>query len=227
MNIGKSIAYGLAFYTVIGLAIGVGIFMGIMMSEDTDEFETFFLAIFSIIIFLGSGPVVGSIIGLFQGAASRDKPLHAAGAGFITGPVGFIIAAIIIFMLMVAAISIKYPSEEEEDPHEDEEVIQDAAPFFKMVAQILVPISLCCGLGAFITAKALSDPGLNISKKRESSRFTPTGISELIAPPAPQQTLSHPQQQYQTPLPMINCPNCGRPTSAQGFNCANCGTRIR
>jgi hypothetical protein len=231
MNIGKNIAYGIGLYAAIGFAIGMGIFMAIMMSEDTDEFETFFIAFFSVIIFLGSGPILGSFIGIFQGVLSREKPAHAAGAGFIAGPVGYVIAAGIIFMLMIAAISIKYPSDDEDSDFDDEEEeVQDPGPFFRMVAQILIPISLCCGLGAFISAKGLSDGQSLSSDKIDRKRLTPTGIEQIVPPrPAPpsQQAYQYPPQQYQSQVSMMNCPYCQKPTSSGNPNCSNCGMRIR
>lgn len=227
MNIGKNIAFGISYYTIIGLGIGLGSFLGIMLSEDEDEFETFFLALFSIIIFFGSGPILGAIIGVFQGLASREKPAHAAGAGFITGPIGYVIAAFIIFMLMAMAISLKYPDEEGQPSGDDEDEVRDSGPFFRMVMQIIVPISICNGLGAFITAKALSESKSLDLLTSDSKNLVPVGTPQMVSQPVPYQYQQYPQQPLQQQPPMMNCPHCGNATNAQGQNCAYCGKQIR
>jgi hypothetical protein len=148
----KDIGLGIAFFGVIGMAVGSGAFIGIMVEQQIFVF-------LNLILFLCSGPIFGSIVGGFQGVRSKGRPSHSAGAGLIAGPIGFFLAAVIILMLMDAATVIKYPPTEQywdETMSEEEETMDDDEmernEFLGFVALLLLPISLTCGLAAFLTA---------------------------------------------------------------------------
>ena len=235
MKIGKNIGYGVAFFAILGFAVGLGVFLSIVLAQDISDLGDILMAIFGVFIFLVSGPIIAGFVGIMQGAASREKPGHAAGAGFVTGAAGYMIAALIIFIMMAMAISIKFPSDSDGSSSDSssEEDVEDTGAFFRMVLQVLLPTSVSGGLVAFISAKVFSDPNVFTGEKEKAPQnlvavggpvpFTgspPSTYSSTLQPAAPGQVFAPPS------LGDWVCPNCGNRV-LQGSVCPRCGYRQR
>jgi len=248
MSTGKSMGCGIAFFASLGFAVGLGVFLSIILLDDYDDIDSMFYAIMGIFIFLASGPIIAGFIGIIVGAASREKPSHAAGAGLVTGAAGFVIAALIIFLLMAAAIAIKFPGagggdEGDDDDDENEELPTDLVDFFGTLLKILLPVSVSGGLTAFISAKVFSGMGAGSTlgagkggKSREKDPGVPTDIvgpSDLMGP---SQSLiqSPPAAAPAVPIGMpIGMPETSpgiappRENAEEYVSCPQCNTRIR
>jgi predicted RNA-binding Zn-ribbon protein involved in translation (DUF1610 family) len=204
VSVGVNIGYGLLFYVTIAIASGLGIFLSIIISEESD-------ALFAVIggmMIIYSAPVIAFVIGIIQGKLAQSSE-EALAAGGITGGVGHFLLIIIVVIFLSTGISIKFPVEV------DIQWGELVGPW----ALLFIPTGILGALSAYFSAKFIFPTGIFPFPKPMA--------------PTPQQYAPQPYQpQSQQRFGRFGCPNCGNafveqvPTRPTMTKCTSCGAEV-
>jgi hypothetical protein len=197
ISMGKNIGIGLAFFIVIGIACGIGVFISIVASGD--NLGT--LGILGGIVVIGGGPIIALIVGIVQGKMASES-IGGLIAGGVTGAVGYVLLMLIVLGFLYAGFAVKDTSDE------DDELVEEFGVMVVQFAAILLPSAIIGAFAGFITNKYIFRPRIIF---RASGWGQPPPPTPRAPPPPPPQPIpvqapppyqGPPPQPQQIPFPM-------------------------
>ena len=215
VRVGTNVVYGLLFFIIIAIAIGIGTLISVIISDDSFAY----FALEGVLIVIFSVPILVLIIGIVQGrmAISNEEALIAGG---VTGAVGYLIFMFIMIGTFLIGVSMKSPFSS----------TTDWGRIFGPLIPGFIHNGLIGALSAYFSLRFIFSPHPPPmpSYSHVSSIPQPGYEPTLKQQPGYTQQYQQPQQKFGR----FGCPSCGsafvaqvpdRPTMT---NCTSCGAEV-